>query len=123
MTNEIGMIQSLLPPERAGRGDSNLDNDDDDDFLRELILLVLRLTWAQAMTQLEIMNQELDILRSAPRMDEWGGGDPDDRSKEADLSWRLDNVPRGGPDGRGPLLDSKGKVSNVVSPCPMRSVG
>jgi len=111
MTDEIGMIHSLLPSGKAGKADVDSDDEDDDENdLRELILLVLRLTWTQATSQLETMNQELDILRSAPRMDEWGGDGSKNKEDERDLTWRLDNVTRGGPDGKGPLMDSKGKV-------------
>lgn len=85
--------------------------------------------YAQTHTQLESMDQELELLRLAPpspvnspsgsgagergdtRLGKGkGGGDA-----EQGQMWRVDlNVPGGvgGPDGKGPLLDKRGRVSS-----------
>jgi immunoglobulin-binding protein 1 len=100
---DFDLIASLL--DTAGIKD---DDDEDEDDLREVTLLLLRLTYTQANTQLASISQELELLRGAPREDKRGDQKPPE--KEEDNMWRLDNVARGGPDGKGLLLDSKGKV-------------
>ncbi|TFK54616.1 TAP42-like protein [Heliocybe sulcata] len=106
--NDFTSIMSLLStPSDA----SNIDDEDDlDDALRETTLLLLRLTYAQARTQAENMNQELDLLRGAISHDVSSGDERrEERTEREGDTWRLDSVPRGGPDGRGPLMDASGR--------------
>jgi len=111
--SDLELIASLLPdPSKPTSSDPEEDDADTEDFLRETTLLLLRLTYAQAQAQLESMCQELELLRSAPtpppRPDVSAAADLR-RQQDADM-WRVD-APRqsGGPDGKGPLLDSSGK--------------
>ena len=76
--------------------------------MRELSIHLLRLFWIQAWSQLDSLDQEIELLRHAP---------PSPKSrpqtaaeKDAD-AWRLDaSPPTNTFDGRGPLLDPSGKV-------------
>jgi len=71
---------------------------------------LLRLFWIQVWSQLDSLDQEVELLRNAP---------PSPKSrpqmtteKDAD-AWRLDAPqPANILDGRGPLLDQSGKVGN-----------
>ncbi|KAI0707756.1 serine/threonine protein phosphatase PP2A-associated protein [Earliella scabrosa] len=67
----------------------------------------------KAHTQLESTNQELDLLRNAPPTPSQPAPSDDPRmakKRAEDDMWRLDApVNRGGPDGKGPLLDPQGK--------------
>lgn len=110
--SEFDLITSLLPPEV----DEQEQDDEDEatsDAARDAILLLLRLAHTQANSQLDSMDQESDLLRSAPPEPPTQTSDDPrrDKRKEQDDMWRLD-APRvsGGPDGKGPLLDPSGKV-------------
>lgn len=78
------------------------------------MLIILVLSYGQAQGQLESMEQEFELLRNMPpspppRQDTRSG-----KGKEEDDMWRLDAPrPTGGPDGKGPLLDPKGKVRTI----------
>lgn len=124
LSNDLDLIASLLPSisSTASRTTQDFNNDDDDDDIiedddavREATLLLIRLFYSQSHTKLGQLEMEMQLLRNAPpdedeeegkgRREEEGG-----KEKEDD-TWRLDApVPRGGPDGRGPLLDAHGKV-------------
>lgn len=110
--NDFDLILSLFAPETA-------KNEDDDPYseaeeiLRETVLVLLRLNYAHASTQLQNMEQEIALLRSAPPEPEQGPPKEDgrERSKKAEEDdWRLDIPVAGGPDGKGPLMDSAGRV-------------
>ncbi|GBE81898.1 serine/threonine protein phosphatase PP2A-associated protein [Sparassis latifolia] len=111
-TSDFELIASLLPdPSKAASASE--DDPDTEDVLRQATLLLLRLTYAEAHAQSESLDQELQLLRSAPppRPVELAS-DYSRRRKEpqSDDMWRLDApIPSGGPDGKGPLLDSSGK--------------
>ncbi|OBZ65691.1 Methylenetetrahydrofolate reductase 2 [Grifola frondosa] len=114
-TTDFELVASLLPDPvhvSSTAGDEE-DDADTEDILREATLLLLRLTYAQAHTQLESMEQELELLRNAPPPPPSQSPLHDPRAaKERETSdmWRLDApLPPGGPDGKGPLLDSTGK--------------
>lgn len=84
-----------------------------EEILRETTLLLLRLLYAHASSQLESIEQELDLLRNAPPSPIMGPDDDDKRlqkRKEEENEWKLDIPTPGGPDGKGPLLDPSGKV-------------
>ncbi|KAH9843159.1 TAP42-like protein [Rhodofomes roseus] len=112
-SSDLELIASLLPDSSVKP--SGLDDDDDDDdtedILREATLLLLRLTYGQAHAQLQSLEQEIRLLRSAPSRPLEASDDPR-RSKDRENNdmWRLDApLPQGGPDGKGPLTDSSGK--------------
>lgn len=81
--------------------------------------MLLRLLYAQSQVQLEGLQQEEELLQMAPPSPELRGQlvehDERTRRREDEASmWRLDDVrPTGGPDGKGPLLDSSGKVREL----------
>ena len=106
LQNDFGLVASMLLSNA-----SEEDWPDDDDVLRDIFLLVIRLIWVQAQSYLQTMEQELELLHSAPPLET---EQPKARVDE-DATWRLD-LPRntGGPDGRGPLLDSSGRVSYLL---------
>ncbi|KAG9018932.1 hypothetical protein FRB90_008125 [Tulasnella sp. 427] len=109
--NDFHLIASLLStPTRA----SSDDDDSDDELVRELSLLLLRLIWTQAISNLAVMEQELSMLQHAVRNPPPPRSHQDERSGRAAAdasSWRLDRLPGvgAGPDGKGPLLDAQGK--------------
>ncbi|KAF8077713.1 serine/threonine protein phosphatase PP2A-associated protein [Lyophyllum atratum] len=115
---DFALIASLLPsttPSKSASNDDDEPDSDTDDILREATLLLLRLSYAQSHSQLESMDQELELLLTAPpspprdareeTADRRGKG----RESDSDM-WKLD-APRQnlGPDGKGPLLDPSGK--------------
>lgn len=110
---DFDLISSLLPSTASS---SRVDEDDEedsetDDILRETTLLLLRLTYAQAHGQLESMDQELELLRSAPPLpgrDEPPPHDKREKNKEEEDLWKIDAPSRS--NANGPLLDSSGKV-------------
>jgi TAP42-like family len=119
---DFDLIASLLPSPTRYKSSTAPDDDDEepdsetDDILREATILLLRLCYAQAHSHLESMELELELLRTAPpspptssqlRTDDWRG-----KARESNNDvWKLD-APRSslGHDGKGPLLDSSGKV-------------
>ncbi|KAG1728640.1 TAP42-like protein [Suillus paluster] len=107
---DFDLIRSLLPSTVAPQvSDEDEDDSETDEILREAVLLLLRLNYAQAYSQLESMNQELELLRSAPPPPslEPPVDDRKDKLKEQDDMWKLDTRSRIGESG--PLLDSSGK--------------
>ena len=79
------------------------------------MILLLRFIYAEARTQLESTIQELELLRNAPPTPPQATPADDNRmarKRVEDDMWKLDApLNRGGPDGKGPLLDPQGKVS------------
>ncbi|KAF5330648.1 hypothetical protein D9619_005948 [Psilocybe cf. subviscida] len=116
LSNNYDLIASLIPSSssRASNSEEDLDSQTDE-ILRETTLLVLRLLYAHSSTQLQSMEQELDLLRNAPASPTMGpedqeAQDPRDRKrKEEENDWKLDKPALGGPDGKGPLMDAYGK--------------
>ncbi|KAJ2929982.1 hypothetical protein H1R20_g7097, partial [Candolleomyces eurysporus] len=115
LPSNFDLIESLLPPPSDGEEEKELDSQSDED-LRETILLLLRLLYAQAQGQLEGLSQEVELLKMAPPSPtlhaQSSGQDERTKAREEEASmWRLDPTPaQGGPDGKGPLLDQSGKV-------------
>ncbi|KAG6833069.1 hypothetical protein H0H87_011813 [Tephrocybe sp. NHM501043] len=115
---DFDLIASLLPSKSFIK--PSLDDDDDinsetDDALREATMVILRLKYAQSHSQLERMDQELELLSNAPptppRPTRQEADDRRGRGRESDKDmWKLDE-PRSslGLDGKGPLLDPSGK--------------
>jgi len=56
---------------------------------------------------LELLDQGSDDVRQRERENEGAAGG-------TQASWRLDSVNRGGPDGKGELMDAKGKVRSSL---------
>ncbi|KAF8911999.1 serine/threonine protein phosphatase PP2A-associated protein [Gymnopilus junonius] len=112
-STDIDLALSLLPSDTPKTSENHEELDPDtDEALRETTLLLLRLFYAQASTQLQAMEQELELLRNAPPSPELGLPDDDKRETKRnheDDEWRLDIPVPGGPDGKGPLMDSAGK--------------
>ena len=116
---DFDLISSLLPSLSTKNEEKELDSDVDQ-ILRETILLLLRLLYAQSNAQLQSMKQELELLRNAPPSPIHSPPrdieDPRDKHKKEDEDmWKLDIPVPGGPDGKGPLLDPTGKVSIYIS--------
>lgn len=119
-TNDYDLISSLLPlPSPSSHADEDEDEEEDsetDDILREATLFLLRLTYAQAHGQLESMDQELELLRSAPPLSPSRRApsekDATSKKKEEDDMWKLDAPQRTG--GSEALLDSSGKVRGAL---------
>ncbi|KAG1782321.1 TAP42-like protein [Suillus placidus] len=110
--NDLDLIRSLLPStvtSQVSSEDEDEDNSEIDEILREAVLLLLRLNYAQAYSQLESMDQELELLRYAPPPPRPGptSDDRKNRLKEQDDMWKLDTKTPVGESG--PLLDSSGK--------------
>ena len=116
---DFDLISSLLPSPSSNKNEGEELDSDADQVLRETILLLLRLLYAQSNTQLQSMIQELELLRNAPPSPIHSPPrdieDPrDKRRKEDEEIWKLDIPVPGGPDGKGPLLDPTGKVRNYI---------
>ena len=111
-SSELELIISLLPQPIAVSG-TDEDDADVEGVVRETALVLLKLSYGQAQSQLESMEQELELLRNMPSPPPQAAQDDvrNGKQKEEDLMWRLDAPqPTGGPDGKGPLLDAGGKV-------------
>ncbi|KAF6763899.1 serine/threonine protein phosphatase PP2A-associated protein [Ephemerocybe angulata] len=115
LPSTFDLIASLLPAPSEGKETKESDTETDE-ILRETTLILLRLLYAQAQGQLEGLQQEEELLKMAPPSPEIRGGsleqDERVRRREEEASmWRLDAPrPSGGPDGKGPLLDSSGRI-------------
>ena len=122
-STDFDLISSLLPSPSSTENEEDLDSEVDQ-ILRETILLLLRLLYTQSNAQLQSMKQELELLQNAPPSPIHSPlrdiEDPRDKQrKEDEEMWKLDIPVPGGPDGKGPLLDPTGKVSNYI---PMESI-
>ncbi|CAE6445822.1 unnamed protein product [Rhizoctonia solani] len=109
-SNNYDSIRILMSPGTSHAGSANTDDDDpdmDDETRRELCLVFLRLLYAQAHSSLQQIADEVQILQNIPQPPR--GPSQSELSKPGDDTWRLDMAPRGGLDGKGPLLDPKGR--------------
>jgi hypothetical protein len=109
--SDFDLIRSLLPSTVTPQlSDDDDDDSETDEILREAVLLLLRLNYAQAYSQLESMDQELELLRTSPPPPRPGppSDDRKNKLKEQDDMWKLDTKSPMGESG--PLLDSSGKV-------------
>jgi immunoglobulin-binding protein 1 len=117
---DFDLISSLLPSPSSTKNEGEELDSEVDEILRETILFLLRLVFAQSNTQLQSMKQELELLRNAPpspiQSPSRDVEDPRDKQRREDEeSWKLDIPVPGGPDGKGPLMDPTGKVSDCIS--------
>ena len=112
-TNDLDLILSLLSSPVQTSDDN--EDDDDDENLREASLLLLRLAYAQACSQLQSMDQEMQLLRSMPpiALPQESADDRKQRRDETDKMWKLDAPETIFQGGQGPLLDPKGRVSGL----------
>ena len=87
---------------------------EDEDAIREVTLLLIRLFYSQVHTQLGQLEMEMQLLRNAPPDEDeevTKKREEEGKREDEDFTWRLDApVPGGGPDGKGPLLDAQGRV-------------
>ncbi|KAF7295510.1 Serine/threonine protein phosphatase PP2A-associated protein [Mycena indigotica] len=110
--SDLDLIASLLPKPSVNDEDEDEDSEWEDD-LRETTLLLLRLCYAQAQSQLVSFGQQLEMLEKVVQFPPQPPRPPpeqDRRGKErsADESmWKLDSP--SGPDGKGPILDAQNK--------------
>lgn len=106
--NDFTLILSLIPKA------ADL-NEPTPDSLRTFTVSLLSLLYAQSLAQLESIGQEVELLRSMPSEVERPRDDVRERERDTEevATWRLDSVNRGGPDGKGELMDSRGKVSRA----------
>jgi len=113
----------LTTPETPHVGSVNADRDDqdmDDETRREFSILLLRLLFTQAHASLHQLEQELQLLQSIPPDAGPSSSDPLRESRPHDDTWRLDQTPRGGPDGKGSLMDSQGRPLRPFTIMPAR---
>ncbi|KAF9526959.1 serine/threonine protein phosphatase PP2A-associated protein [Crepidotus variabilis] len=114
-STDYDLLASLLPsPGTLSSQDETVLDFDTDDILRETTLLLLRLFYARASSQLQSLEQELELLRNAPPSPTNDPNemidDPRDKKRIGeDNAWKLDIPVPGGPDGKGPLMDASGK--------------
>lgn len=115
LPSNFDLIASLLPSDSEVKGEKEIASETDE-VLRETILILLRLLYAQAQGQVEMLAQEMEMIKmmpSSPQL-EAQRAEQDERMKrreEEASMWRLDAPrPSGGPDGKGPLMDSSGRV-------------
>ncbi|KAI0780558.1 serine/threonine protein phosphatase PP2A-associated protein [Trametes elegans] len=113
-SSNVELIAAVLPDPSQKAADSAEEPDaDTEEILREAIILLLRFIYAEAQTQLERTNEELELLRNAPPLPPREALTDDPRvaqKRTEDDVWRLDSpLNKGGPDGKGPLIDSQGK--------------
>ncbi|GAB1518023.1 Type 2A phosphatase-associated protein 42 [Rhizoctonia solani] len=109
-SNNYDSIRMLISSGASHAGSVNVDDDDldmDDETRRELTITLLRLLYAQTQSSLQQIKEEAQILQNMPSPS--SSHSQPETSKRNDDTWRLDTTPRGGPDGRGPLMDSQGR--------------
>jgi hypothetical protein len=119
--NDLELIASLLPTKRRYERFTRVDDDEEDEEIhRELTEMLIRLCWARAHQSLADLHAEKDMLAKAPPEEnedaERAAYDARDKQKgkgKADGTWKLDGSRAGGPDGKGALMDAKGKVSSM----------
>ncbi|KAI0333615.1 serine/threonine protein phosphatase PP2A-associated protein [Cubamyces sp. BRFM 1775] len=113
-SSNIELIASILLDPAKQSSDTTEETDaDTEEILREALVLLLRFIYAEAQTQLERTTEELELLRNAPPLPPQRPPSDDPRvakKRQEDDMWKLDApLNRGGPDGKGPLLDPQGK--------------
>ena len=106
------LLVSSIPAESEGELDSETD-----EILRDTTLMLLRLFYARAASQLQNAEQEQDLLQNVPPSNPTSssGRSEDARDKmrrEKDNAWKLDLPLKRGLDGKGSMLDESGKVIN-----------
>lgn len=111
--NDFDLVTSLLLPSEDDAEDPEIEN-----VLREATLLLLRLFYTQACTQLEGVAQEIQLLCNAPPPSpllEPPADERQDKTKDQQDMWKIDAAPE--IPNRGPLLDPRGKVGANKDNC------
>lgn len=104
--SDFEFVASLLLP-----SDDDTEDLETEDVLREATLLLLRLFYAEACSQVEGVDQEMQLLRNAPSAPPLLRPPADerrDKTKDQEDAWKIDTVPEF--PNRVPLLDPHGKV-------------
>lgn len=108
-SNVFDLALSLLPPTSRSSAANDDDETETEDILREATLLLLKLCYVQACSRLESLEQELELLRSAPPPPSHPpplAKEQHEKTKE-EVTWKLEKTPQ---TSRGdPLLDPGGK--------------
>lgn len=109
LSGDFDLVASLLLPSEDDAEDVETEN-----ILRDATLLLLRLFYAQACTQLEGVDQEVLLLRNAPPSSPPPKPPLDERRNktEDEDMWKIETIPESS--DRGPLLDPHGKVGPSV---------
>jgi immunoglobulin-binding protein 1 len=104
--DDFTLIKTLLKsPSLSSNGH---DDAEDDESLRTLSILVVKLYFLHAHAQLKSMDEELELLRQAKFTQNPYDFEP---SGPSDDTWRLDQLGPKGFSSNGPLIDSDGKVA------------
>lgn len=105
MSNSYDLVRSFLP---STSSDEDGD-EEDEDVIRDSVIVLLRLQWAETSNHLNSIVQELELL-NAPSQDAMKG-----ERRSGDDTWRLDApLPNTFASAQGPLLDVSGRVSGVI---------
>ncbi|KAI6045563.1 TAP42-like protein [Pisolithus marmoratus] len=108
-SNIFDLTLSLLPPTSRSSAANDDDENETEDILREASLLLLRLCYVQACSQLESLEQELELLRNVPppQPPPLANERRGKVKEEEEALWRLERTSR--ISGGGALLDPSGK--------------
>lgn len=131
MDGELELLASLVPQPLARYNNATYSSreasEEDDDMVRQMTIMMIRLCWMRSHAFLSDLQMEKDLLQKAPadegedleiarEKDERERQRERQKQREKDQNtWRLDMLrASGGPDGRGPLLDPRGRVSRIL---------
>src|SRR6266481_6118731 len=75
--DDLDLIAFLLPLPNTSDEGQQADEENDDEELRNICLLAIHLIWLQGQSQLQSMDQELELLLDAPPVEpeSWHPGD------------------------------------------------
>ncbi len=106
INNNYDLVASLIPTSASDDEDSDMET-----ASRQTIVHLLRLQWAHCTGHLNSIDQELELLRTAPPPEDNLEGPS--KSQQSDNTWRVDRPNQSLLGRQGPLLDKGGKVSFV----------
>jgi immunoglobulin-binding protein 1 len=106
--SDFDLISSLLAAPDSAESDD--EDSDVEDAVRDATVLLMRLFYAQTYAQLDHLSDELQLLKSAPPPEpELPEGE---KRRTTETDWKLD-TPRPGFGRGGPLLDPQGRVRAI----------